>query len=176
MLSGQLARGEEGQKFEEEVAAFADRRYWVVMSSGTAALHLALLVLDVGESGEVLLPSYVCTALIHAIRATGGWLIVADLDRRTRNLAGGDAARQCSHLSHAMIVPHMFGLPTPIDELLQLGLLIIEDCAMAIGAVHRGRKVGSFGKLSICSFYATKMFSAAGEGGYLRIRRNWPKR
>ncbi|MBN97665.1 MAG: hypothetical protein CME16_00245 [Gemmatimonadetes bacterium] len=91
VLSGQLARGEEGQKFEEEVAAFADRRYWVVMSSGTAALHLALLVLDVGESGEVLLPSYVCTALIHAIRATGGWLIVADKDRRTRNLAGGDA-------------------------------------------------------------------------------------
>ena len=64
-----------------------------------------------------------------------------------------------------MIVPHMFGLPVSMEELVQLGVPIIEDCAMAIGASRRGRKVGSFGELSICSFYATKMLSAAGEGG-----------
>ena len=167
VLSGQLAQGEQVERFEEEVAAFVGRRYGVAVSSGTAALHLALLALDVEESGEVLLPSYVCTALLHAVEAAGGRPIVADIERQTRNLSSVDVSRRCDQLSRAMIVPHMFGLPVSMDDLVQLGVPIIEDCAMAIGAARRGRKVGSFGELSICSFYATKMLSAAGEGGML---------
>ena len=85
MLSGQLAQGEEVERFEEEVAAFVGRRFGVAVSSGTAALHLALLALDVKESGEVLLPSYVCTALLHAVQAVGGRSVVADIDRPIRN-------------------------------------------------------------------------------------------
>ena len=82
VLSGNLAQGGQVEAFEQEVAVFIGGRYAVAVSSGSAALHLALLALGVGERDEVVVPSYVCNALLHAVSATGARPIVADIDRQ----------------------------------------------------------------------------------------------
>ncbi|MBI2506023.1 MAG: DegT/DnrJ/EryC1/StrS aminotransferase family protein [Candidatus Latescibacteria bacterium] len=164
VLSGQLAQGREVAAFEEEVAGFIGRRYGVAVASGTAALHLGLLALGIGTGDRVLMPSYVCTALLHATWSLGARPVLADIDLATRNLDPGGAARRAG-LVRAVILPHMFGLPAAVEEFLRLGVPLIEDCAMSIGAEKDGRKAGSTGELAICSFYATKVLCAGGEGG-----------
>ena len=166
VLSGQLAQGREVAAFEEEMAARTGRRHAVALSSGTAGLQLALLALGIGAGDRVLIPSYVCTALLHAVRAAGAEPLLGDVDPHTRNLdvaALSGGGETCA----AVILPHMFGLPAAVDAFLGAGIPLIEDCAMALGAAYRGQPVGSFGDLSVCSFYATKMISAGGEGGMI---------
>lgn len=164
VLSAQLAQGKEVAAFEEEVAGYIGRRYGVAVASGTAALHLGLLALGIGTGDRVLMPSYVCTALLHATWALGARPVLADIDRATRNLDPGEAGRRAG-LVQAVILPHMFGLPAAVEEFCGLGVPLIEDCAMSIGAERKGRKVGSMGEMAICSFYATKVLCAGGEGG-----------
>ena len=167
VLSGQLSQGDETRAFEEEVAELVGRRYAIAVSSGTAALHLALSVLEAGGDSEVIFPSYVCSALLHATRASGARPVVCDIDTKTPNVDGCDAVRRESPASRAAIVPHMFGLPATIPEFSGKGVAIVEDCAMAIGATSKGRPVGSLGEVSICSFFATKVICSGGEGGML---------
>lgn len=164
VLSGQLAQGREVVAFEEEVAGFTGRRYGVAVASGTAALHLGLLALGVRAGDGVLMPSYVCTALLHATWAVGARPVLADIDLTTRNLDPAGAASQARQV-RAVILPHMFGLPAAVEEFRELGVPLIEDCAMSIGAERDGRKAGSTGELATCSFYATKVLCAGGEGG-----------
>lgn len=164
VLSGQLAQGREVAAFEEEVAGFIGRRYGVAVASGTAALHLGLLALGIGTADRVLMPSYVCTALLHATWALGARPVLADVDLATRNLDPGEAVRRAG-LVQAVILPHMFGLPAAVENFCGLGVPLIEDCAMSIGAERDGRRAGSTGELAVCSFYATKVLCAGGEGG-----------
>jgi dTDP-4-amino-4,6-dideoxygalactose transaminase len=161
--SGQLAQGPQVRAFEEEVAARVGRRYGVAVSSGTAGLHLALRALGVGAGERVAMPSYVCSALLHATRAAGAEPVLADVDAGTRNL-DADAVAALPRL-RAVILPHLFGLPAEAERFEALGVELVEDCAMAIGGRRGGRPVGSFGAVSVCSFYATKVICSGGEGG-----------
>lgn len=160
--SGLLAQGREVESFEREMADYVGRSYAVAVSSGTAALHLGLLALGVGDGAKVAMPSYVCTALLHATWAAGARPLVCDIDAATGNI--DPAALAEIDAPDALIVPHMFGCPADLDAVEALGIPFIEDCAMALGGHSDGRPVGSRGALSICSFYATKVL-AAGEGG-----------
>ncbi|MFO7709630.1 MAG: DegT/DnrJ/EryC1/StrS family aminotransferase [Desulfobacterales bacterium] len=164
VASGQLAEGPEVEAFEREVAGFLGVAHAVSVSSGTAALYLALTAMGVGPGDEVVLPSFVCSALLNAVAAAGAAPVLADIDAATLNIDPADVAARLSPRTKAILVPHMFGLPADLDRLAALGVPLIEDCAQAIGAVHRGRAVGSFGQAAICSFYATKVM-ATGEGG-----------
>lgn len=134
------------------------------MNSGTAALHLSLLSLGIGEDTEVIIPSYVCTALLNAIHYVGATPVLVDIDPDTYNITPQAIKEALAAKTGAVIVPHMFGLPADIDSIVSLGVPVIEDCAHAVGATFKGEKAGSFGALSILSFYATKMLGA-GEGG-----------
>ncbi len=89
--SGQVAQGREVEAFEREVADFTGRRYGVAVSSGTAALHLGLLALGIGEGQRVAVPSYVCTALLHATWAVGAVPVPCDIDAQTRNMGPGSS-------------------------------------------------------------------------------------
>ena len=110
------------------------------------------------------LPSYVCTALLHATWAVGARPLVCDIDGATGHLDAAALARL--NPPDALIVPHMFGRPADLDAVESLGIPFIEDCAMALGGHCGDRPMGSRGVLSICSFYATKVL-AAGEGGMI---------
>lgn len=164
-----LAQGEEVRGFEREVGEFLGMPAGVAVSSGTAALHLALLGLGVAAGDEVILPSYVCVAPLHAIEYIGATPRLADADPKTFNLDPDDVRRRLGRRTRAIIVPHLFGLPAELAPLLDLGLPIIEDCAQAVGAAYRGQPVGTFGAVAVLSFYATKLLTT-GEGGMLLSR------
>jgi perosamine synthetase len=164
LRSGQLSQGKIVSSLEENLASFLDVDHSAAVSSGTAALHLSLLSLGIGEGSEVILPSYVCPALLNTIHYVRATPILVDIDPDTYNIDVGCIKKAITNRTRAIIVPHMFGLPADIDSIISLGIPVIEDCAQSIGARYRGRCTGSFGVLSVFSFYTTKMLGA-GEGG-----------
>jgi len=166
LRSGLLVQGKHVSSLEDNIASFIGVNHAVAVSSGTAALHLSLLSLGIGDGFEVIVPSYVCTALLNAIHYVRATPILADIDPHTYNIDVGSIEKVINDRTRAIIVPHMFGLPSDIDSIVSLGIPVIEDCAHSIGAKCRGRYTGSFGLLSIFSFYATKMLGA-GEGGMI---------
>jgi len=164
--SGYLAQGEVTRRFEQEVARVLGVRDGVATSSGTAALHLALLALGAGPGDEVILPSYTCVALLQAVRYVGAVPCLVDLEPDGYNLSVREVRRRVTRRTRAILVPHMFGTPADIEGICGLGVPVIEDVAQALGARIRGRPVGSFGTVAVCSFYATKVITT-GEGGML---------
>ncbi len=173
LASGQLAAGPEVRTFEEEVARSCGRRWGVATSSGLAALHIALLALDVRPGDRIAIPSYVCTALLNAVRYVGGTEVLIDcaggslnLDPEARGLDGARAA----------IVPHLLGYPAPLGRITERaradGAGVIEDCAMAAGADFSRRPAGpdkgtgTRGDVAVFSLYATKM-ATCGQGGLI---------
>jgi len=164
LRSGHLAQGEHVASLEERVSAFIGVPYTAAVSSGTAALHLSLLALGVGEDDEIIMPSYVCAALLNAVRYVRATPVLVDIDPFTYTIDPQRVKNAITDRTKAVIVPHMFGLPADIEPIISLEIPVIEDCAQSIGARVGGRPTGSFGTLSVFSFYATKMLGA-GEGG-----------
>jgi dTDP-4-amino-4,6-dideoxygalactose transaminase len=162
--SGYIAEGQNVKNFEQAVANFLGAEHAMSTNSGTAALHLTLLAMGIGSGDEVIIPSYVCSALLNAVNYTGATAILADIDPDTFNLDVADIERRLNPATKAIIVPHLFGLPADMKSLLGLGVPIVEDCAQSIGAVDDQRPVGLSGVAGICSFYATKVITT-GEGG-----------
>ncbi len=164
LRSGLLVQGRYVSSLEDRIASFVGVKHAVAVSSGTAALHLSLLSLGIGDGSEVIIPSYVCTALLNAISYVRATPILVDINPDTYNIKVESIKRAINDRTRAIIVPHMFGLPADIGSIVSLGIPVIEDCAQCVGAKFRGRYAGSFGLLSVFSFYATKMLGA-GEGG-----------
>lgn len=162
--AGWIAQGEKVAEFERVVATMIGQAQGVAVSSGTAALYLALTALGIGHGDEVVVPSYVCTALWHAVSQTGATPVLADIDPATYNLSPHAVPRAITRRTKAVIVPHLFGLPADLADLQASGVSVIEDCAQTLGVMVRGRPVGSVGDMTVCSFYATKLLTA-GEGG-----------
>lgn len=162
--SGRLAQGEEVAGFEAELARRLGVPAAAAVSSGSAALELALRALGAGAGDEVVVPTYACDALHHAVTRCGATPVLADADPETLGLAPKDAARRRTRRTRAVVVVHPFGLAVDLDDVQALGVPIIEDCAQAIGAVAGGRPAGARGALAVCSFYATKLLTT-GEGG-----------
>ncbi|HLA28924.1 MAG TPA: DegT/DnrJ/EryC1/StrS family aminotransferase [Syntrophales bacterium] len=166
LQSGQLAQGEQVLNFEKALTSLIGVGGAVAVSSGTAALHLALLAMEIGENDEVVIPSFVCPALLNAIRYVRAVPVLADIDRESLNMDVRDLRRRRTGKTKAVIVPHMFGLPADIREIVDLGIPVIEDCAHSLGSRYEGAPTGSFGVLSVFSFFATKVI-CTGEGGMI---------
>lgn len=162
--SGQIAQGGVVRQFEAEFSSQICPGYAAAVNSGTSALHLALLALDVNPGDEVIIPSFVCSALLHAVRYVGAVPVVADADPETYNIDPKDVKKRITPNTRAIIVPHMFGLSADIKQLLEFDIPVIEDCAQSVGGEYNGRPLGVFGVASIFSFYATKVMTTA-EGG-----------
>jgi len=162
--SGYIAEGDTVKQFESAFAKFLGLEYATSTNSGTSALHLTLLAMGIGPGDEVIIPSFVCSALLNAVNYTGATPILTDIDPNTYNLDVVDAQRLINNRTKAIIVPHLFGLAANLDAIRRLGVPIIEDCAQSVGAVYQSRPVGTIGDAAIYSFYATKIIST-GEGG-----------
>ena len=164
LKSGQIVQGEQTARFEDNVSSLIGVKGGAAVSSGTAALHLALISLGIGKGDEVILPGFVCTAPLNAIYYVGATPVITEVDGLTFNVDVSDLEKRITKKTKAVIVPHMFGLPGDMEDIASLGVPIIEDCAHSIGSRYKDNYTGSFGALSIFSFYATKVI-ATGEGG-----------
>jgi dTDP-4-amino-4,6-dideoxygalactose transaminase len=165
ILSGQLSQGNEVSQLEQELSRFVGQRFGIAVSSGTAALYLALRSLGVKRGDSVVIPSYVCTALLNAVIMTGASPCLSDVDPDTGAMTVETAQKALRKNTKAAIVPHLFG--TPVDAYSiesRLGVPVIEDCAQCFGTSIDNKKAGSQTRISIFSFYATKLL-CAGEGG-----------
>lgn len=163
--SGFVTRGPEVRALENEFARAHDASYALATNSGVAALHLALEALGARDR-EVIVPSYVCAAVLNAIRLAGGREVVVDVEEHTFNIDPEKAKTAANRKTAAIVAPHMFGLPADISALKKIGPPVIEDCAMSLGArlATKGGKIE--GHLAVFSFYGTKMI-ATGQGGML---------
>jgi perosamine synthetase len=164
LASGKIAQGLEVKKFEKEIAGYVGTRYAAACSSGTAAIHLALIGLGLKPQEKVAMPSYVCTSPYFAALHADAKPEIIDIDPLDLNISSSAVRKQVTHKTRAIIVPHMFGNPAELEELLEAKIPIIEDCAQSLGAEYKNKRVGSFGALAVFSFYATKIITT-GEGG-----------
>lgn len=170
LASGRLADSAQVALFEDELASYIGQTGGVATNSGTNALHLALLSLGRNGRDEVIVPSYACTAILNAVEAASLRPVMADINGDDCNISRAAARRALTDRTKAIVACHMFGDPIQdIGDLVGLGVPVIEDCALSVGAEIGGRKVGSFADLSVFSFYATKML-ATGHGGMVLAR------
>jgi len=164
LRSRQVAEGPYVERFEQAMAEGIGLQGGVAVSSGTAALELALRGLRIGAGDEVIMPSYVCQAPWLATHRVGAEARLVDIDLQTFNVDPVAAHRAVTEKTRAIIVPHLFGLAADLTALERLGVPLIEDCAQTLGVMESGRPIGTVGRLTVCSFYATKLL-CAGEGG-----------
>jgi perosamine synthetase len=169
----QLCMGPEMAAFEEELARYHAVADAVVVSSGTAGLHLALLTLGIGEGDEVILPSFAFAGVVNAVVQAGAVSILVEIDPLTLNLDPEAVARAITPQTRAILAIHTFGVPAEMDALATIahrhGLALIEDACEAVGAEFEGQRVGGFGDLAVLGFYPNKQMTT-GEGGAVLAR------
>jgi perosamine synthetase len=158
--SGWVAQGPEVETFEHELCRFfgLPDGHVLLVSSGSAALYLALWALD-GRGARVGVPVYSCSALRNAVGLAGGECVYLDCASDSPNVGISNARSDIEIL----IAPSMFGLPVALPSVRSYS--VIEDLAQSIGAAIDGRLIGLRGEVGICSFYATKMITSGGQGG-----------
>jgi len=136
------------------------------VSNGFAGIHLSLKAINIQPADEIILPSYTCAALLNPILLLGGIPIIVDVGKNSFNISVDQIENKINKRTKAIIVPHIFGFPAKINEIIRFGIPVIEDCAQSLGGSIKGKKLGTFGQLSVFSFYATKMI-ASGDGGMI---------
>jgi len=156
------------EKFEEDFSKYCDRKYGVSVSNGTVALHLALVVLGVGEGDEVIVPNFAFIAVANAVVYTGASVVAVDVEPDTWNIDPKKIEAKITKKTKAIIFVHTYGHPAEVDSILAIAkkynLFVVEDAAEAHGAEYKGKKVGKFGDISCFSFYGNKTITT-GEGG-----------
>lgn len=159
--------------FEEAFARFCGVDHAVAVSSGTAALHLALLALGVGPGDEVIVPALTYVASANAVVYCGARPVFADSDPQTWNLDPAALEELITPRTRGIIVVHLYGHPADMDPVLEAaarhGLFVLEDAAQAHGAEYKQRRVGGLGDAAVFSFFGNKIITT-GEGGMVVTR------
>ncbi len=167
--SGMLAQGPRVQAFEEAFARYCGVKYAVATSSGTTALHVALLAHGIGPGDEVITTPFTFIASANSILYVGARPIFVDIDPVTFNIRPDLLEDAITPRTKAIMPVHLFGLPADMDPIMEIaerhGLVVIEDACQAHGAEYDGKRVGSFGT-GCFSFYPTKNITT-GEGGMI---------
>ncbi len=167
--SGILAQGPRVQAFEEAFAEYCGVKYAIATSSGTTALHVALLAHGIGPGDEVITTPFTFIASANAILYAGARPVFVDIDPATFNIAPDRIKAAITKRTKAIMPVHLFGLPADMGPIMEIaeryGLIVIEDACQAHGAEYLGKRVGSFGT-GCFSFYPTKNITT-GEGGMI---------
>jgi dTDP-4-amino-4,6-dideoxygalactose transaminase len=167
--SQQFVLGSEVALLEEEIASYSTTNFAIGCASGSDALLLALMALDIKAGDEVITTPFTFFATGSAIARLGARPQFVDIDPRTYNINPTLVEAAITEHTRAILPVHMYGQCADMDALLEIasrhGLPIVEDSAQAIGATDRGRRAGSMGQLGCFSFYPTKNLGAAGDAG-----------
>lgn len=163
--------GAEMAELESEIAAYCQAKHAVACASGTDALLLALMALDVSIDDEVITTPYSFFSTASAITRLGARPVFIDIDPLTFNFDVAQIESKITDRTKAVMPVHLFGQCVEINQLLHLcekyNLPIVEDAAQAIGAEDHNRRAGSFGAIGCFSFYPSKNLGAAGDGGIM---------
>ena len=169
--SQQFVLGEEVRLLEEEIARYSQARHAVGCASGSDALLLALMALDIKAGDEVITTPFSFFATASSIARTGARPVFVDIEPRTYNLDPSLVEAAITERTRAIMPVHLYGQCVEMDALLEIAaryeLPVIEDAAQAIGAEDAGRRAGSLGLIGCFSFYPTKNLGGAGDGGML---------
>jgi dTDP-4-amino-4,6-dideoxygalactose transaminase len=161
--------GPEVQSLEREIASYVGSKFGVGVASGTDALILALKSCDVGAGDEVLCPSFTFIATADAVSLLGAKPVFIDIDPKTFMMDPLKLEQAISLRTKAVIPVHLYGQAADMDAVVEIArkhnLRVIEDCAQAIGATYKGKRVGTFGDLGCFSFFPSKNLGGYGDGG-----------
>jgi len=166
--SGWLAHGKYSKLLEELFCEFTGAKYAATVSNCTAGLHLSCLSAEFGPGDEVIVPAQTHTATAHAVEYTGAKAVFADVHPVTGNIRIEEIEKKLTSATKGIIPVHMAGYPCDMEEIIAIceinKLILIEDCAHALGTKYISRHAGNFGISGCFSFYPTKQIST-GEGG-----------
>ena len=161
--------GPELERFEQNFAAYCGTEYGLGVSSGTAALELALRGLGIGPGDEVVVPTYSFIATAEAVSTVGATPVIVDVEEETALINAEIVAAAITERTRCVIPVHLFGRTVEMDPLLELcrerEIHVVEDACQAHGALYRGKPVGSLGDAGCFSFYPTKNLGGWGDGG-----------
>ena len=161
--------GPEVEALEREVAAYSHCQYGIGVSSGTDALLVALMAIDLQPGDEVITTPYTFFATAGSIARLGGRPVFVDIDPRTYNIDPAGIEAAITPRTKAIMPVHLFGQMADMDPIMAIaerhGLIVIEDAAQAIGAEYKGRRAGSIGHLGCFSFFPSKNLGGFGDGG-----------
>lgn len=167
--SSQFILGEEVRTCENEIASFIGTDYAIGVSNGTNALMLSLKAVDVNPGDEVITSAFTFFATVEVISMIGATPVLCDIDPKTFNVDPERISQKITKRSKAIIPVHLYGQAAAMNEIMLIAqkhnVKVIEDMAQAIGAEHKGKKIGNFGNTACISFYPTKNLSALGDGG-----------
>ena len=171
LRSGSYILGPNTKALESELAEFIGCKYTVGLNSGTDALHLALRAMDIGQGDEVITTAFTFVATTEAIGIVGAKPVFVDIDKDTFNIDASKIEAAITPRTKAIIPVHLYGQPCDMDVIMDVAkrhnLKVIEDCCQAIGALYKGKMVGTFGDAGCLSFYPTKNLGGMGDGGLL---------
>lgn len=168
--SGWVSQGPKAEEFENKFSTYVGTRYASSVSSGTAALHLALIACGIQPGDEVITSDFTCVAAVNPIEYVGAKPVLVDINLDTFSLDPSKVEEAVTVRTKAIIVVHLFGLSADMDPILQIAskhrLKVIEDAALGLGAFYKGKHVGGFGDAAAFSFHPRKMITT-GEGGMM---------
>ncbi|MFH0847738.1 MAG: DegT/DnrJ/EryC1/StrS family aminotransferase [Chloroflexota bacterium] len=162
------SRGSYIDEFEQKFASYCGSKYGVTTTSGTTALHLALVTKGIGKGDEVIVPTLTMSASLYPIVYTGATPVLVDSEPVTWNIDVGKIEARITGKTRAIMPVHLYGHPCDMDAIMALArkhhLYVVEDAAEVHGALYKGRKAGAIGDTGCFSFYANKIITT-GEGG-----------
>lgn len=171
LQSGMFILGPEVESFEQSVADLSGAKHGIGMTSGTDAILVALMALEVGPGDEVICPAFTFFATAGCIARTGATPVFADSCPVCFNIDVADVERKITPRTKAIIPVHLFGQSAEMDGIMAIaskhGLAVIEDTAQAMGAGYRGRPVGGIGTFGTISFFPSKNLGGFGDAGML---------
>ncbi len=169
--SGKFILGPNVEAVEYEIAAYCKTRYAVGVASGTEALHLGLIAAGVGKGDEVITTPFTFIATAEVISHIGAQPVFVDINPKTYTIDPAQIQKKISKRTKAILPVHLYGHPADMDIILTLAqeneLKVVEDCAQAIGAEYKGKKVGSLGNAGCLSFSPGRNLGCYGDGGMI---------
>lgn len=175
LKSGHLVQGEQVRRFEASLREYIGSNHAILVSSGTAALHLSMIVLNIGPGDEVIVPAFTFPATANAVELVGAKPVFVDVGLSDFCIDAQKIEAKLSSKTKAIIPVHEFGQPADMEKIASIAeqnnLLVIEDAACALGAEINGKKIGSLGDLACFSFHPRKAITT-GEGGLVVTQDN----